>query len=128
MPTRGQQGADPGLQGGNLHGGEQRPDVAALSASYLEALKSKPQNRPHFGMAYSSIESWTAAVEGFQRCLDDHPELKGRAEIASKFVPGSPGAQTDFLHHAFIHTDIIGAACLPLGVIIELQHYARNPT
>ena len=106
----------------------QRPDLAGLSASYLRELKSKPQNRPHFGMAYSSLDSWNASVEGFQEALDRHPELKGRAEIASKFVPGSPGAQTDFLHHAFIHTDIVGFACLPLGVVIELQHYARNPT
>lgn len=106
----------------------QRPDIAAASATYLQALKTKPQNRPHFGMAYASLESWNEAVEGFEQALEKHPELKGRAEIASKFVPGSPGAQTDFLHHAFIHTDIIGTACLPLGMIIELQHYARNPT
>ena len=106
----------------------QRPEVAALGASYLNALKTKPQNRPHFGLAYSSLESWTEAVEGFEKFVEAHPDLKGRAEIASKFTPGSPGAQTDFLHHAFIHTDIIGTACLPLGVIIELQHYGRNPT
>ncbi len=106
----------------------QRPEVAKLGQSYLKALKSKPQNRPHFGFAYSSLESWTAALDGFQKALDNRPELRGRAEVASKFVPGSPGAQTDFLHHAFIHTDIIGTACLSLGVIIELQYYGRNPT
>lgn len=105
----------------------QRPELASLSASYLHALKTAPQNRPHFGLAYSSLESWTAAVEGFKRALAEHPELQGRAELASKFVPGSPGAQTDYLHHAFIHTDIVGTSCLSMGIIIEFQHYARNP-
>jgi hypothetical protein len=106
----------------------QRPEVAELSQTYLQALKTAPQNRPHFGIAYSSLESWSAAVDGFQRAVEAHPELKGRAQIASKFVPGSPGAQTDYLHHAFIHTDIIGTSCLSLGLIIEFQHYAENPT
>ncbi len=104
----------------------QKPEIAELSANYLEALKTRPQNRPHFGLAYSTLEAWTEAVEGFERALEENPELKGRASLASKFTPGSPGAQTDYLHHAFIHTDIVGTACLPLGVIIELQHYTNR--
>lgn len=104
-----------------------RPEIASLREKYVRALKTAPQNRPHFGLAFSSLESWKAALAGFERALEEHPELKGRAEIASKFVPGSEGAQTDYLHHAFIHTDIIGATGLSLGLIIEFQHYARNP-
>lgn len=105
----------------------QRPEIAALSQSYLHALKTAPQNRPHFGIAYSSLDSWQTALDGFERTLEEHPELKGRAQVASKFVPGSPGAQTDYLSHAFIHTDIIGSSCLSLGIIIEFQHYGKNP-
>lgn len=99
-----------------------RPELAELSASYLDALKSRPQIRPHFGMAYSTIDLWAEAVAGFERALEDHPELKGRASLASKFSPDSPGGQPQ-LHHAFIHTDIVGTSCLSLGLIIELQHY-----
>ena len=104
-----------------------RPEIAELSETYLKALKTAPQNRPHFGLAFSSLETWQAAVDHFQRTVDETPTLQGRAEIASKFTP-TTGAQVDYLHHAFIHTDIIGATGLSLGIIIEFQHYARNPT
>lgn len=106
----------------------QQPHLAGRSQAYLEALKAAPQNRPHFGIAFTSLKSWTAAVERVQRAVAEQPKLKGRAELASKFYPGSPGAQTDYLHHAFVHTDIIGTSCLALGLIIELQFYERHPS
>src|SRR6218665_1681063 len=105
----------------------QQPHLAGRSQAYVQALKAAPQNRPHFGIAFSSLDSWTAAVERVQRAIEEQPRLMGRAELASKFYPGSPGAQTDYLHHAFIHTDIIGTSCLALGLIIEFQFYERHP-
>ena len=104
-----------------------RPEIASLSETYKEALKARPQNRPHFGFAYDSYEEWAGTLERIEKAVEERPELKGRARLASKFVPGGPGAQTDYLHHAFIHTDIVGTGCLSLGTIIELQYYARHP-
>lgn len=104
-----------------------KPELASRSDSYLRALKSTPQNRPHFGIAFSSLEDWTGAVQRIRGKIAAEPALKGRAEVASEFRPWSPGAQTDFLYHAFVHTDIIGTGLLSLGLVIELQHYSRRP-
>lgn len=104
-----------------------RPHLASRSAAYLRQLKTTPQSRPHFGIAFSSLDDWTAAVAKARSMIASDQDLQGRAELSSEFRPGSPGAQTDFLYHAFIHTDIIGTGLLSLGLIIELQHYSRRP-
>lgn len=100
-----------------------RPELAELSTSYQHALKTQPQTRPHFGMAYSSMTEWEATVERIRRMLEEHPELRGRIELASLFKPGDPGSQSDYLQHAFIYTNVIGSSCLSLGLVIELQYY-----
>ena len=65
-----------------------RPEIASLSETYKEALKARPQNRPHFGFAYDSYEEWAGTLERIEKAVEERPELKGRARLASKFVPG----------------------------------------
>ena len=106
-----------------------QPELTDAGSSYLRALKSEPQCRPHLGIAFSSMEKWEQSVALIQAKTEDAASpLHGRAELTSKFRPGTPGAQTDFLHHAFVYTDLIGTTGLSLGMIIELQHYASNPS
>lgn len=104
----------------------QRPEISELSSSYQQALKRQPQNRPHFGMAFSSLSEWEAVVEKVKLTIEEHPELRDRLELASLFKPGDPGSQSDYLQHAFIYTNIIGISCLSLGIVIELQYYLRK--
>jgi len=104
-----------------------RPELTELSTSCKDALKRQPQNRPHFGMAYTSQAQWESVIERVKRTIKENPELQGRVELANVFKPGDAGSQSDMLQHAFIYTDIIGTSCLSLGIVIELQNYLRRP-
>jgi hypothetical protein len=91
--------------------------------AYLDLLARAPQRAFHFGIGFSGLEQWEAAVARIADAGDNHPDLKGRIGVRAVFRPGDPGSFGDTFVQAFVHTDVVAAGLLSLGQHVELQHY-----
>jgi hypothetical protein len=92
--------------------------LASAYEGHKEMLAKTPQWGMHFGVNFSSLEAWEAAVARV-RDVDKHsPALKDRARLLAVFRPGDPGAFS--LYQAFVWTDVIASGSLALSQRIEL--------
>jgi hypothetical protein len=97
----------------------QQPLADAFSG-YQDLLYKRPQWGMHFGIHFSSLETWEAAVVRMQNAETLKPELKGRVKLNSVHRPEDPDPLST-AHQAFIWTDLIASGSLALGQRIELS-------
>jgi hypothetical protein len=119
-----------------LAGREVRPEQWAFDQALAEALRHKPladafegykdllTRKPywgmHFGINFSTLEKWEAAVARVKG-IDKHaPALKGRVRLTAVFRPDDP-EPVSTVHQAFLWTDVIASGSLALGQRIELS-------
>jgi hypothetical protein len=119
-----------------LAGREVRPEQWAFDQALAEALRQKPladafegykdllSRKPywgmHFGINFSTLERWEAAVARV-RHIDKHaPQLSGRVRLTAVFRPDDP-EPVSTVHQAFLWTDVIASGSLALGQRIELS-------
>jgi hypothetical protein len=74
----------------------------------------------HTGIHFSTVAAWESAVERFARLEETHPQLAGRARLASVHRPGDQDAVAPF-YQAFVWTDILSAGSLAIGQRFELS-------
>ena len=86
---------------------------------FQDGRRDEPQRTTHFGIRMRSTAELDGILERV-RSLED-PELQGRVSVTGVFRPGDPGALSDSLVQAFLHTDICAAGLLSFGQAIELQ-------
>jgi hypothetical protein len=119
-----------------LAGREVRPEQWAFDQALAEALRHeplasafagqrelhvrKPQWGMHFGINFSSLEKWEAAVARVKGVEKHAPALHGRAELCAVFRPDDP-EPVSIVHQAFLWTDVIASGSLALGQRIELS-------
>lgn len=89
--------------------------------AYQGRLRVEPQRSCHFGIRFSSHETYEAALGKIRRAGEDDPDLKGRVALSGVFRPGDPGAYSKIMIQAFVRTDVIASGMLSLGQHIELQ-------
>jgi hypothetical protein len=123
-----------------LAGREVRPEQWAFDQALAEALRQKPladafagykgllSQKPywgmHFGINFSTLAKWEAAVARVKE-MDRHaPTLKGRVQLTAVFRPDDP-EPVSTVHQAFLWTDIIASGSLALGQRIELSTVAE---
>jgi len=95
--------------------------VASTTRVYLERLRREPQRSFHFGVRYPSLDALETTCSAIRSVDRTDPGLAGRIEVSGVFHPGGPGAYTDTMVQAFVHTDVVAAGLLVLGQHIELQ-------
>jgi hypothetical protein len=119
-----------------LAGREVRPEQWAFDQALAEALRHeplasafegqrqlhlrKPQWGMHFGINFSSLEKWEAAVARVSEIEKHAPALSGRARLCAVFRPDDP-QPVSIVHQAFVWTDVIASGSLALGQRIELS-------
>jgi hypothetical protein len=91
-------------------------------AAWQQRLDRDPTSGMHTGIHFSSVEAWEAAVERLARLDETHPQLAGRARLASVHRPEDPDAVAPFFQ-AFVWTDILSAGSLAIGQRFELSSF-----
>ena len=94
--------------------------LASSFAAWQGKLDGDPTSGMHTGIHFSSVAAWQAAVERCAGLADTHPELTGRARLASVHRPDDPDAVAPF-YQAFVWTDILSAGSLAIGQRFELS-------
>jgi hypothetical protein len=122
-----------------LAGREVRPEQWVFDQALAEALKHEPlasayegqralhlrspQWGMHFGINFSSLAKWEAAVARVNAVDSLAPSLSGRARMCAVFRPDDP-KPVSIVHQAFLWTDVIASGSLALGQRIELSTVA----
>jgi hypothetical protein len=74
----------------------------------------------HFGINFSTLERWEAAVARVRHTDRHAPQLSGRVRLTAVFRPDDP-EPVSTVHQAFLWTDVIASGSLALGQRIELS-------
>jgi hypothetical protein len=93
--------------------------LAPAFQGYKDLLNESPQWGMHFGVRFTTLAAWEAAVARVRAVETTHPELKGRVRVTAIFKPDDPKPISP-LHQAFVWTDVIASGSLALGQRIEL--------
>jgi hypothetical protein len=96
--------------------------VADAARHYLDRLREEPQRSTHFGIRVPDRDRFDSVIDALRDAGEHDPELKGRVTVSAVFAPGDPGALTDAMVQAFVHTDVVAAGLLTLGQHFELQY------
>jgi hypothetical protein len=97
--------------------------LAGALDAYARLATSRPQDTPHFGIQYASLDELDAAVARVQRVDEVAPELAGRIGIARRIDPGDPASLSAAVVQVFLRTSLFACGLLTLGQVVELQHY-----
>jgi hypothetical protein len=91
----------------------------ALSV-FVADRRRRPQHTTHFGISMDT-ESWERTIGAVAGAATEHPELRGRVELAGVYRPGDPGSLSPTLLQAFVATDVCAAGLVAMGQYVELQ-------
>lgn len=94
--------------------------LASAYKGHRELLLRRPQWAMHFGINFSSLGKWEAAVARVNDVERHAPVLSGRARLCAVFRPGDP-ERMSIVHQAFVWTDVIACGSLAFGQNIELS-------
>jgi hypothetical protein len=97
--------------------------LAAPFAGYKDLLDRIPQWGMHFGVNFTTLDAWEAAVAKVAEVEVHAPALSRRVQLLKVFRPDDPDPLSP-VHQAFIWTDLIASGSLALGQRIELAHLA----
>ena len=87
---------------------------------YKDLLSRKPQWGMHFGINFSTLAKWEAAVDRVRNVEKHAPILKDRLRLTAVFRPDDPEPAST-VHQAFLWTDVLASGSLALGQRIELS-------
>jgi hypothetical protein len=93
--------------------------LAEAFAGHKQLLAEKPQWGMHFGVNFSTLEAWEAAVARVAAVDTLAPTLRGRVRLLATFRPDDPEPFSP-VHQAFLWTDVLASGSLALGQRIEL--------
>jgi hypothetical protein len=96
-----------------------REPLADAFNGYMSLLERKPPRGMHFGVNFSTLEAWEAAVARVADVEARAPSIARRVRLLKAFRPDDPEPLSP-VHQAFIWTDIIASGSLALGQRIEL--------
>jgi len=99
--------------------GETDPRRAA--DEYRSRLAREPQRSFHFGVRTRDRDTFESSLERIRAAGAHDGPLAGRVGVVGVFRPGDPGALSDTMIQAFVHTDVVASGLLVFGQHVELQ-------